>query len=101
MVVTMTPSILVDQTHDISMLTPTLYTFPDFILDVTCADIATIKYSATLLDGITPVPLYLTLNSLTKTFTIAANNILDVTASPIGILLTALAPTGLTASTSF
>lgn len=94
--VVITPSVLVSQTHDISMPAPTTYTFPAFTLDIVCSDASTIVYSATALDGITLLPLFITLDPLTLTFSIFTQNILDVTATPIDVLLTATSPTGQT-----
>jgi hypothetical protein len=61
--ISITPSIIPDQTHDISMLTPTTYTVVPFTLSLSCTDAGKILYKATLgLDGITPLPTYVLFN---------------------------------------
>jgi hypothetical protein len=61
--ISITPSIIPDQNHDISMLTPTTYTVIPFTLSLACTDSTAIIYNATLgLDGITPLPTYVLFN---------------------------------------
>jgi hypothetical protein len=62
-ITSITPSIIPDHTHDISMITPTTYTVIPFTLSLTCTDAGKILYKATLgLDGITPLPTYVLFN---------------------------------------
>ena len=76
------------------MPNPTIYIVPDFTLDIACSDDSTLEYSATLGDGISALPTFIYFEPTNNTFTISATSIVDVTVTPIEIMVTVTAPTG-------